>query len=232
MRANLLSILNGTPAPKIFASPAPRTRNVNSSSSDGPAARLPLSDIPASASGSQRSPVLPPQTPNPRGSAGFSLSRISEPRTPKNQILPPSLARHDSSQIDRSRAIQVEKTSFSIPMASSSNMVSSSSASTSYGGKQGSSIVVPSPRGAQIRSVHKFLEAAIPSMTHLLHRFIEFGCLGEDFLFAVSTWSPEGIRTFLKSLPPGPGGSTLTKMEVDILAYHFESYFRASKSNS
>ena len=79
--------------------------------------------------------------------------------------------------------------------------------------------------GGQIHSVHKFLEAAIPSMTHLLDQFIDFGCLSEDFLYAVSMWPLEKIRAFLKSLPPGPGGSGLTEMEVDILTYHLESYF-------
>jgi hypothetical protein len=85
-------------------------------------------------------------------------------------------------------------------------------------------------RGGQIRSVHHFLEAAIPPMTHLLPQFIEFGCVSEEFLFTVSQWSPEAIRTFLQSLPPGPAGSALTKMEVVILTYHFESYFLASDS--
>ncbi|KAF8813387.1 hypothetical protein BYT27DRAFT_7180875 [Phlegmacium glaucopus] len=175
---------------------------------------------------------LSERTPNTRANAS-----LSEPTAPNDQVPPLSLVRRYSSHIDGSKAIHVEKNPFSTPTSlvassSTSTLVASSSTSTSCEDMQGCSVAIPPSRGGQIRSVHKFLEAAIPSMTHLLHRFIEFGCLGEDFLFAVSTWSPERIRTFLKSLPPGPGGSTLTRMEVDILAYHFESYFLASNSKA
>jgi len=229
MAANLLSIKNGTHAPKIFASPARALPNVEPSSSNGPVvARLPLSDISASGSHArQQRPVLSPQAPIPHVNASPPLSSISEPRAPNDQIPPPSLARHNFSHTDRFRPIKIG-TSFRTPTVSSSNMMASSSSFTSCGDMQGCSVPAPPQRGGQIRSVHKFLEAAMPSMTHLLHRFIEFGCLGEDFLFAVSMWSPERIRTFLKSLPPGPGGSALTRMEVDVLAYHFETYFLAS----
>jgi hypothetical protein len=208
MAANLLSIKNGTPAPKIFASPA---RDVEPSSSSV-IMELPQSEIPAFASRlpvyQQHSPALPSQMSKPEDKA------ISEPGSSNAQV---------SSHIDGSGEIKVEKTSFSTPKTSSSNAIASSSTSISA---QSRSVVAP---GSQIPSVHKFLEAAFPPMTHLLQRFIDFGCRSEELLFAISMWPPERIRRFLKSLPPGPTGSALTKMEVDILAYHFESYFQADK---
>ena len=210
MAANLLSIKNGAPAPKIFASPV---RDVEPSS----IMELPQSEIPASASrlfvDQQHSPALPSQTSEPEDQARISSSSISEP---------------GSSNIDGSREIKVEKTSFSTPKTSSSNAIASSSTSISCGDSQSYSIVTPLRPGSQIHSVHRFLAAALPPMTHLLHRFFDFGCRSEELLFAISMWPPEEIRRFLKSLPPGPRGNALTRMEVDILAYHFESYFQSS----
>lgn len=225
MAANLASIIDGTQAPRIFASPAPTPRKkVQPSSSGLVKIRSPLSEIPVSASGSlsarqQHSPTLSPQTPD--SNANAKTPSISISSGPKARDFPSSLARHGSSHVDDSKIVKVESRSFPIPSTSSSNMIVSP---TSCGNTQ--------VRGSQIRSVQKFLEAARPPMTHLLQQFIEFGCRNEDFLLAVSVWPLERIRKFLKSLPPGPGGSPLTKMEVDILTYHFESYFLVSNSKA
>ena len=229
MAANLASITNGTRAPRIFASPAPALRKVPPSSSSSVKIESPLPEIPASASRSPRarrehSSALPAQTSNPNVNVRTPSSSISGPGSSNAQFSLPFLARHDSSHIAESEAIKVETPSSRTPSISSRNMLAGSSTFTSCRDEQA--------RGCQICRVHKFLDAAIPSMTHLLHQFIEFGCLGEDFLFAVSTWSPEVIRIFLRSLPPGPGGHALTKMEVEILTYHFESYFLVSNSKA
>ena len=216
MAANLLSIKNGAPAPKIFASPV---RDVEPSS----IMELPQSEIPASASrlfvDQQHSPALPSQTSEPEDQARISSSSISEPGSSNTQV---------SSHIYGSREIKVTKTSLSTPKTSSSNAIASSSTSISCGDTQSYSIVTPLRPGSQIHSVHRFLAAALPPMTHLLHRFFDFGCRSEELLFAISMWPPEEIRRFLKSLPPGPRGNALTKMEVEILVYHFESYFQSS----
>lgn len=81
--------------------------------------------------------------------------------------------------------------------------------------------------GDQSGGVLKFLEATKPPMPYLLDHFINFGCLSHDFLYAVSMWSPENIRYFLESLP-GPGGKSLTPMQVECLLHTFGSYFPAS----
>ena len=219
MAANLLSITNGTQAPKIFASPTPQKVNTQPYSS-GSAFK--------SVAPQQRSLATPMPMPNPDANAKVLSSSTN------TQV---SFPRHGLSHTKRPNAIEVKNTSISTPATSSSNIIASSSnprptSPEDTQGRSGSSVAVPSLRGNQIHSVHKFLDAAIPSMAHLLHRFIEFGCLGEDFLFAVSTWPAERIRTFLKSLPLSPEGSGLTKMEVDILTYHFESYFVTGDSKT
>ncbi|CAA7263845.1 unnamed protein product [Cyclocybe aegerita] len=79
----------------------------------------------------------------------------------------------------------------------------------------------------QIPSVLAFLEACIPSMGHLLDRFTEFGCVNEEFLFGASRWPANTIQNFLESLPPGPEGEKLTKMEVLALQIHLKTYFQS-----
>ena len=224
MAANLASILKGTQAPRMFASPAPARCKVRPSSSGFVKVKSPPLESPASASRSLNprqkcSLALPPQTPSFNASPKTFLDFISGPGSSNGQVSPPSHARHGSSHIDESKAIKVENPSSSTPLTTLSTMMADLSTSTSCGDTQ--------LRGDQIHSVHHFLEAAIPPMTHLLHQFMEFGCVSEEFLFAVSGWSPEAIGTFLKRLPPGPGGRALTEMEINILTYHFESYFLA-----
>lgn len=150
----------------------------------------------------RHSPNLPPQTPSPTVNTNISSSSLPGPRSSEAQA-----------------------PSFSASITSSDSVMASSFTSTLCEDTPGCSVVIPFSRTGRIRSVHKFLETAEPPMTHMLHRFIDFGCLGEDFLITVSRWSTERIRTFLWDLPPGPRGKAMNEMEVEVLTHHFESYF-------
>ncbi|KAF8807076.1 hypothetical protein BYT27DRAFT_7100951 [Phlegmacium glaucopus] len=76
-------------------------------------------------------------------------------------------------------------------------------------------------------SVHRFLEACVPSMGYLLPHFVDYGCTHEGFLLAVSTWPPERIRKFLGDVVAGPDGQFISPMEQMVLENHLTQYFKA-----
>ena len=51
-----------------------------------------------------------------------------------------------------------------------------------------------------VTQVAHFLNACFPPMAHFYQHFIDFGCTGEEHLFAVSTWSSEEISQFLSKV--------------------------------
>lgn len=75
-----------------------------------------------------------------------------------------------------------------------------------------------------IVTIYQFLNGCVPSMTHLLKQFLDFGCTSEEVLWAISTWSRQGVEDFLDRLPPGPSGNSMSQMEKLILLNHFSSY--------
>lgn len=55
-----------------------------------------------------------------------------------------------------------------------------------------------------------FLEASVPSMGYLLPRFIDYVCIYEGFLLAVSMWPPHRISKFLEDVVTGSDGQLLS----------------------
>ncbi|KDR76389.1 hypothetical protein GALMADRAFT_140091 [Galerina marginata CBS 339.88] len=87
--------------------------------------------------------------------------------------------------------------------------------------------VVPQPQfGHPIARVHHFLDTCIPSMTGFLKRFIDIGCVNDEYLFSVSLWTPAQIEDFLHKLPAGPDGSVMNATEMFVLRNHFMDYFK------
>lgn len=101
--------------------------------------------------------------------------------------------------------------------------VSSSQASTSASSSSSRFLAPVPPR--QIAVVHQFLHSCVPSLDHLLERFIDFGCSSEEFLLGVSMWPRERIEDFVNKLPPAADGMPMSPMEKLVLCNQFLSYF-------
>lgn len=82
-----------------------------------------------------------------------------------------------------------------------------------------------------ITRVARFLNACSPPMAHFLQPFINFGCTGEEYLVAVSTWPPEKISHFLRQVASrGNDKREFTPMDMLILQNHFISYFNKAQT--
>ncbi|KAF8193685.1 hypothetical protein BJ912DRAFT_960055 [Pholiota molesta] len=87
---------------------------------------------------------------------------------------------------------------------------------------------VPSHQhGATVRPIYEFLDACVPSMTHHLQSFLEFGCSTPEHLFSMSMWQPGMIHEVLDRLPPNVHGERLTEMEKLIIQNHILTYFKS-----
>ena len=76
-----------------------------------------------------------------------------------------------------------------------------------------------------------FLNACFPLMARFLQHFIDFGCTGEEHLFAVSTWSSEEILQFLsKVFAYESNKHKFSDMDMLILHNHFISYFTKAQT--
>ena len=128
-----------------------------------------------------------------------------------------------------SRFVSNHQSSFSQPASGSSgsqDLSPPSCAQPTFCSSQFSS----SPRMAitpsmQSLAVHRFLNSCVPSMGHLLDRFINFGCTSEEFLLGISMWSRAEIEHFLDQLPVTVEGIPLSPMEKLVLINQFLNYF-------
>ena len=101
--------------------------------------------------------------------------------------------------------------------------VSSSQASTSASSSS-ARFLAPVPT-CQIVVIYQFLHSCVPSLDHLLQRFIDFGCTSEEFLLGISMWPRERIEDFVDKLPPADDGMPISPMEKLVLCNQFLSYF-------
>ena len=77
-----------------------------------------------------------------------------------------------------------------------------------------------------VTRVARFLNSCFPPMAHFLRHFIDFGCTGEEYLVAVSTWPSEKISHFLSQVSAyGSNERRFSDMDMLILHNHFISYF-------
>ncbi|KAF8962705.1 hypothetical protein BDZ97DRAFT_1087606 [Flammula alnicola] len=145
-----------------------------------------------------------------------SRIRSSRSRSPISQNLPSQPIQSSSSSAGPSSSSFASTSQ--LPASSSNQQLHRSSdsiaQSTAHRGER-------SEIGYQIGRVYDFLNNCFPSMTHFLHRFINFGCNSEELLFAISMWPQARIEDFLRKLPPGPDGRVASDMEIMILVQHF-----------
>jgi len=82
--------------------------------------------------------------------------------------------------------------------------------------------------GSGTQAIFNFLGQCTPSMTHLHHHFVNFGCSNEEYLLAVSSWPPEAVHNFLKqALTDRETGEVLVNsMDMLILQTHFLAYYQ------
>lgn len=74
--------------------------------------------------------------------------------------------------------------------------------------------------------VAQFLNTCLPPMAHLLKHFVDFGCISEEYLAAVSTWPANKILSFLDQVSERAGDENLiSDMDKLVLQDHFSSYF-------
>lgn len=82
-----------------------------------------------------------------------------------------------------------------------------------------------------VTQVARFLNTCLPPMGHLFRRFIDYGCLSEEYLVTVSTWPTNEIAGFLSEVSAGgTGGREFSSMEKLILEKHFISYFAKAQT--
>jgi len=82
--------------------------------------------------------------------------------------------------------------------------------------------------GTGTQAVFNFLGQCTPSMSHLHHHFVNFGCSNEEYLLAVSSWPPEVVHNFLKqALTDRETGEVLVNsMDMLVLQTHFLAYYQ------
>jgi len=160
--------------------------------------------------------------------AGSESSLFSHPR---GRVLFVPHVSKSQSQLDKtqSRPRSIDDSCFGDSSASRSYPVILSSASdtSSFSTSEDSPIHrCTVPQSDMIKSMHHFLDACVPSMSHLLQRFIDYGCTHDGFLLAVSMWPPERIRKFLEDVVSGPDGQSISPMEQMVLENHLTQYFK------
>lgn len=168
------------------------------------------------------------QTPKSQLRARPFVAMPSISRTQSGSVAPTeSLASVSASK--RSRFVSNHQPSFSQSASSSSGsqlLSPPSCAQPAFGSSQSSSsprmVTTPS---LQSLAVHQFLNSCVPSMGHLLDRFINFGCTSEEFLFGISMWPRAEIEHFLDQLPVTVEGMPLSPMEKLVLINQFLNYF-------
>jgi hypothetical protein len=84
------------------------------------------------------------------------------------------------------------------------------------------------PGAPRQTEIYKFLSTCLPPMTHHLQRFVDFGCVTNEYLRAVSRGREEQRYKLLRRIlgsDPRDAAFSLLEMDIAVLEWHFDTYF-------